>query len=73
MAILLPTINHIKTIPYDNRYQQFYEDEELQEYEPTRELYMHPKDTIFYLIGTLTCFILICYFVNEIHHSISTK
>ena len=36
MAILLPTINHIKTIPYDNRYQQFYEDEELQEYEPTR-------------------------------------
>lgn len=73
MAILLPTVNHIKTIPYGNRYQQFYEDEELQEYEPTSELYMHPKDKIFYLIGTFICSVLICYFVNEIHHSISTN
>jgi hypothetical protein len=73
MAILLPLVNHIKIIPYDKRYQQNYQNEDLYGYESTNEVYMHPKDKIFYLIGTFICSVLICYFVNEIHHSISTN
>ena len=73
MAILLLVNNHIRTNPYVNEYIttpnfhiQHYEYENI--YEPSNKVHMLFRETMFYLIGILISFIMICYFINEIYH-----